>query len=773
METKQKIAEIIQERGKVLAQVDASREQWKARSTKGKTLKMQIIELRSVCQRAMSGVPEENRTAFRELAACLDEIEQKRLPKLLSDCSFASEQLEKLNQRFNRKTINIAVAGVGRCGKSTALKAIIGQSQDDNSTIPSGRGPAITAGKSTICCVMTAEEEKTVVQYHTIESFLADLVNPLLQSIGLSVYKCADAGDFTALDYDTLHNALEQKAQQFANGVSSQQDLTEAYPASINLYYERLNHLHEIMKAFPFFLNSLNGGKETVSLDQTYRYVSYPKSGEPAICYAVKECRIYSRFPNNEVNALELTDLPGLGTSSQSEKKCFLDGFNYSVDLALMIRRPEGLFQNFTTEPDLSVMNVLGATFGADHLHECMLLFQNDANLPESDVERSYDCIQKWNSLQKHPLSLIRGDASDSVFMQKTLLPEVLSFIANSLPMLDKALIERDLTPLTASGKDFDSTFDAIVQDLSRFKRGFPSSRGANAINEKVKKVRNLLRNRTEDLKNWYGYSFEEQNTLVADTIEDLTVKAKEWVKTQYDPHNPQRIEEAIDSIREYEAAASYATDSIHAIRIHISEIFSELEKIHDSLIAEMQNSVAGILRECFPKLLSENAGLDDFFKLAEQFGECPEFMDAVRTLNTLEVPFYNMIYPDLRKQVFGSSSMEDLLKNFFFENPDEKEEKTDPKEKEKQRAVNTLSELQNIGINWIWRSGDVLYSQSRITEVISAALERFQDRMTRNDNTRCEMVGFIEHFWGDIQNDDNSYREDIRTKLDNIANAK
>ena len=34
---------------------------------------------------------------------------------------------------------------------------------------------------------------------------------------------------------------------------------------------------------------------------------------------------------------------------SESEKKCFFEGFDFTVDLALAVRRPEGLFQNFTT----------------------------------------------------------------------------------------------------------------------------------------------------------------------------------------------------------------------------------------------------------------------------------------------------------------------------------------------------------------------------------------------------------------------------------------
>lgn len=773
MNTNQEIAEIIQARNVVAEKVDKYLAQWRSRQEKNRTLKSELADLRKVCLRAIASVPQNNIAAFRELSAYLDEIEQKQLiRKLLSDCSFALGQLGKLEQRFNRKTLTIAVAGVGRCGKSTALKAIIGQSQDDNSTIPSGNGPAITAGKSTISCVATADEEKTVVRYHTLESFLNELINPLLQSISLPEYQCATADDFSALEYEQLRGALDLKAKQALDSVKGAEiavhqsedraaaelrlQQAKAYSSSFNLNYERLNHLHNIMTAFPYFRIRLNGGTDTVPLNQTYRYVSYPKSDEPAICYAVKECRIYSRFPNNEVQSLELTDLPGLGTGSQSEKKCFLDGFNYSIDLALMIRRPEGLFQNFTTEADLSVMEVLGATFGENHLHECMLMFQNDANLPQSDVERSYQRIEEWNRLRKHPLTVIRGNACDADFMQKELLPRVLSFIFEKLPQMDQSLLDEILPLLERSAEEADELRSDITKRLVGFKRLFPNNRGANAIYDRTVVIRNTLLNDLTKLMVRYGNEFEEPT--LDDRIEQLTARIKSWINTEYDPKNAALLEEVENRIRANMSTIPYANQEIHVIRIHISEVYAELERLHDTLIAEMQRSVADILWKCFPHLLVEHDGLDKFIELAASTGECPEIVDAVQTLNTLTVPFYNVIYPDLRKQVFDTM---DKLERDFMLSADTSPEK---------QAVIVLSELQNIGINWVWKAENMLHSESKITEIICAALERFLDRMIRNDETHRELIGFVEYFWSEIQNDNNACIEDVRTKLEKIT---
>lgn len=775
MNTNQRIAEIIKARSAVAEKVDQYLAQWRSRQEKNRMLKSELSALRKVCLRAIAGSPQNNLAAFQELSAYLNEIDQKQLVhKLLSDCSYALEQLGKLEQRFNRKTLTIAVAGVGRCGKSTALKAIIGQSQDDNSTIPSGNGPAITAGKSTISCVATADEEKTVVRYHTLESFLNELINPLLQSISLSEHLCETADDFSALEYEQLREELDLKAKQALDSVKGAEiavhqskdraaaelrlQQAKAYSSSFNLNYERLNHLHNIMTAFPHFRSQLNGGTDTVPLNQTYRYVSYPKSDEPAICYAVKECRIHSRFPNNEVQSLELTDLPGLGTGSQSEKKCFLDGFNYSTDLALMIRRPEGLFQNFTTEADLSVMKVLGATFGENHLHECMLMFQNDANLPQSDVERSYQRIEEWNRLRNHPLTVIRGNACDADFMQKTLLPRVLSFIFEKLPQMDQSLLDEILPRLERSAEETDELRSNIIKRLVGFKRLFPNNRGANAIYDRTIVIRNILLNDLTKLMNHYDNEFAEQDATLDNSVEQLTARIKSWVNTEYDPKNATLLEKVGNRIRANMSAIPYANQEIHVIRIHISEVYSELEKLHDTLIAEMQRSVADILRKCFPHLLAEPDGLDKFIELAASTGECPEIVDAVQTLNTLTVPFYNVIYPDLRKQVFDAV---DKLERAFMLPADASQEK---------QAVVVLSELQNIGINWVWKAENMLYSESKITGIICAALERFLDRMIRNDETHRELIGFVEYFWSEIQNDNNACIEDVRTKLEKIT---
>ncbi len=771
---KTQIAKIISDREKISAEVNAHLAQWQERLAQAKKMRSDISDIRKTCMKALAVSQGEDVAVFRDLLNFLDKIEREQTVRSLqADCSYALERLERLNQRFNRKTINIAIAGMGRCGKSSALKSIIGQKQDENLIIPSGNGPAVTASKSTICCVLTPEEEKTVVYYRTVDSFLNDLVNPILQSIELSDFQCKTCEDFENLDYELLSSALElvvnraKKATKNAelevhksdDKTAAENALTQAqdYEESVGEYAERLTHLHDIIKAFPSFKTRLTGAVDTVELNQTYRYVSYPKDDSPAICYAVKECKIYTRFPNKDVQSLELVDLPGLGTDNLNEEKCFLEGFNYTVDLALILRRPGLLFQNFPTKLDNKVIKVLRATFGDEHLHESSLIFQNDANLPQDDVEAAFQKIVLWNNKRDNPVTVFRGDAFDADFMQNKLLPDVLNFILRNLPKLDKTLLDEVIPSISESAKNFDEQRNALLKKLAVFKLSFPSTRGANAINDKVTKIRDFLMNGLTNLMELYGGEFETQNSSLSEAIEKQTEALKSWAQEHYNPQNETQVEEVKNRIRANMSAVPYANREIHSIRIKISEIYSELEKIHETLISEMQDSVAKLLQKCFPALLSENDSLNRFISLAEESNECLEIIDAVRTLTTLEVPFYNVIYPDLRKEVF--ESMSELEKNFILSSDT-------PADKQAKIA---LGELQNIALGWIWKAENLLHSQSKITEIITASLERFQDRMIRNEQIRRELVCFVEHFWSDIQNEDNAFGEDVRNKLEKM----
>lgn len=770
----QEIQNILSNRQKAAVRIGEIAGGWSVRFGRVSRLRDGLKEMKKVCLRARSDAAFEKTGSLQELELYLDALDRDQaVRKAVSECRFAEAELKKLQDRFNRKTLNIAVAGVGRCGKSTALKAIIGADQDDNSVIPSGSGPAVTAGKSVIRCVTSAVEERTEVEFHTAESFLNGVVNPLLTSISLGNRVCTSLEQFEDLDFDLLKAELEAngrtaeatvRALKSAPADEGGEDAkrlrlagAQAYAGAFKLYLERLNDLRRIMSAFPVFRDMLTGKTETVPIHETSRYVSYPKDGGPAICYAVRSCRIFSRFPNNEVAELELTDLPGLGTGSESEKKCFFDGFDYSVDLALAVRRPEGLFQNFTTEDDLTVLNVLGAVFGEEHLHECMMLFQNDGGLSPEGANPAFSRIEEWNAARAKPVKVVRGDAYSAEFMQRTLLPEALKFLETNLPTLDAALSDAVLPTLETRATELDARLAEIERKLRGFMAELPATEGANAVADKATEILNGLMSGLNELMVRFG-DVLKSDARPSEALTQLANDAKAKLQARYDESDERQVKSVSNSIQACQSALPFVNGEVHAMRILIGEVFSQLGAVHADQLADMRQSVADEFAKLLPSLVKAGARLDDVLRVFDECGCCPEIADAVRTLVTLDAPFYNIIYPDIRKEVFDA--MSDVEKNFIAIAGDSPAKK----------AAVVMRELRNTGENWIWKTERLLRAQSRIPDIVCAAIERFQDRIVRNKVARRELVDFLERNWSLVQSGGDSYAEDIRTRIGNLT---
>lgn len=766
--TSESIQKILDARGQSASQIGHLTEDWKKRQKKIGQFESTVKELMAVCTKAMPTASSDELQSYQELLEYLNELNNQQIfQNAVRECDYALRKLAQLSDRFNRPTLNIAVAGVGRCGKSTTLKSIIGQEHDDNRVIPSGKGTAVTAGKSSIQCVSSEDDEKTVVYYHTPESFLSEVINPLLQDLMLGSKVCSTLDDFGQLNYEELRSLFETKRLEALqkvrdaekNSTREELEIAKAFASSFNLKTERLSHLEDMLNAYPAYRNRLTGTSETVPIDQTSRYVSYPKNGGATICYSVKECVIYSRFPNNTVKALQLIDLPGLGTGSLSERRCFMEGFNHTVDLVLMVRRPEGNYQNFTTDDDLRVIEVIEATFGSEHLHECMLLFQNDANLPQSNVEEALSKISKWNSLRTQPVTVIRGDAQDISDVQNRILPELLQFMLKQLPALDSALIKENMPELESQAAKLDEQLDEVEHKLNSMKRNFRSGdANANNICDKSNSLRYEIINGLNDIMDYYANDFEQESSLLPDKIVELSERLREWARTTFNPKEESKLLRVKNEIRRAQSAVPYANTQLHSLRIHVTETYAEMEKIHNDLIREMQEKVAALLSYCFPTLLKNRKTLAEQVEFFTASGDCPEIVDALTTVLSLEIPFYNTVYPDLRAEVFESV---DLLERNF---------QMDASLPEEKKAAIVLSELQNTAFSWLFKAEGVLQAQSRIKEILLASLERLQDRLGRSDSTNRELTDLVEHYWSEIQMDGNAYSQDIRNKLSKIG---
>jgi hypothetical protein len=103
-----------------------------------------------------------------------------------------------------------------------------------------------------------------------------------------------------------------------------------------------IKDLEDIRKALWSYRKLLTGEKCSIPLKEIRALIVFPTPGEenPARPYlAVHECELHHPFPNNEVVALGLVDLPGLGALIKDVDRHHLEGVQNDIDLVVMLKR--------------------------------------------------------------------------------------------------------------------------------------------------------------------------------------------------------------------------------------------------------------------------------------------------------------------------------------------------------------------------------------------------------------------------------------------------
>ena len=763
------IQKIVNARKATAEKVTSLSKEWEARKSKLEKLKKVVDELDRICKRlAGTRVDTEKFVPLSEVIAAIaaDGI----FSTLKNDVAGASKTLERLKLRFTRNSVNLAAVGVGRCGKSTALKTLIGYGTTDNDVIPSGAGPAVTAGRSEIHSISKDNEEYAEVDFYSEESFLNVMVNAPIEAMGLgTLWNCKSLDDFADMDLEQVARDLAERKKdanrklQELRTAGKEKDnpdyvLAQRSADDFTAHEERLRTLRMVRSSFPHFRNRLTGKTEKIGIREVGRHVSYQDENLTAnICFAVKGCRIYAHFPNNEAQGLVLVDLPGLGTMSDMERRCFLEGMNYSVDAALIIRRPEGLFQNYPAQEDDSVKKFLAGIYGNERIPQFTVLFQNDANLPMDGANRAFDALK--NKVDAGML-VLRGDASSQGYMTDELLPAVLNFVEENVPKLDKVLMEEASKPLENAAQEFDALYNTTIEKLRRLRHLFPASGGVGEILTLADSVKNSWTRDLVALLNGLSDSSGnvEQIASLSYAITAAVEEARRAIHEEFSAEAEGKLEDLSLRTMQDHSVIPYVNERLHAMRIRLSEVFSHLQSVHDEQIASMRKATGVILFKPLGTLSPIDPSLEAFCGILKKSGEAPQMEEAVENLLGVSIPFYTIMYPDLRREVFSQFERNQDMFSAIDKMP------------ENDRAKPTLRMLQELGIQWVALIENLLRRQNRVREILAAAVERFTDRIVRNSDTRRELVAFLEQNLAIVNPSGNESGTVVRALLDRMT---
>ena len=692
---------------------------------------------------------EQDHTTLEKLRNQLEEI-SKELEKRKEQKREIERHLGDLQKRFVRenKTIIIAAIGLARCGKSTVLKSLLGLKLEDNTVIPARTGNATTFCRSFIEAVDSEEKQKTIVKYHSKESLLNEVINPLLASFGRD--KCGDWNDFEQKYTEAIKREDDNSKESKKNKVRRLEGSD----------FDMLNNLIEHRNDYKECLGKKD--EEIEEIGDTYKYVSYPEgeeghSGVQKWTYlAVRNCHIYLKFNNSSIEKVCLIDLPGLGTDASIEERHFEEGLDCSVDFACIVRRPEATEQAYRTAQDKVIEKHLKRVFH-ENWEASSILFQNDGNVGAGcDPDKTAREIEKRWKKDGTNRVLLRGDANNPEEAQKLFNEKIMDIVSKKLPDLDRKFFDRVKDEISKLGQDWSNTLEETKNKVNQL-TNLDNERNLAAFDDDFEEeLLPDLFNKLMDLKETYmesGSDSEdvEQSVLNKDIIEKginpLTEKLIEKFKEEYQPDNTEsnKFKKLIHTFRRAGKkgdAAAFIREEYELICSSIRGKYMELESArhdgpsYDAIVNEVQSKVADCIIEGLKMRAdvlddSDQPRLEKIKKLAEDCPNSGRFVEALSVMRSFRIPFLTSICPVLNENLFNEAMYNKQIRNTASW--------------EEENAKQIIDKLRSRALSWAREARIlVIRCNSDISRIIVSYLTYFIDQVCRNKDGEGDLKNFV-----------------------------
>lgn len=746
---------------------------------------------------------------------------EPRIVKAISVCSEAISSIDAIIKNatevereisvtlphFTRDLFCVAEAGGTQAGKSTVLQKIVGMDEDTDPNCPivgGGDGKSTTAARCSVINIEKNERQHAQIRFFEPDEFMANVVTPYASALrdrGIPLPRLETLADFEAFDVQSfLRDATNVIQANTANSTEAQQ------------WKERFFKLREKYKDY----NELLGyGTIDIPLDEAVQYIVYPTAKQrfwnlPYKCVAVKEATLYCNYPNAVVSRSEYIDLPGAGEIAPDVEKRYIEGFNLSTDLVLFVGAYNG--KPYTNEQAKMVDN-LGKIVPGGQLDNYMIYFQNDFHevdglapklLRATDINRGAPTpvyaidgrgankkiyriepgtetptvdvsALEVNEIGNEGRVVVFGEGNDAEYVTQTLVPVLCSFAAVRLPMLDEAIIKQ-VTGKCESVRQTCAQFEEKTKAaISQLIAGIPAT-AAQHFNEVTKRVKDL-RIAFLTARRSVADGYKKRTMLVSAERARTPVGIQCELLTEIDAPGSGLLIETDDRtlLRKIEhAAGTNVAGTIEAyvrsIRLRITERFSKLEDIYDSLISDLLNHVFMIVRNAndeesgrgVPFLSSDNGStLIQSWVDALEKACCPVLAAAAKDLAAVRVQFYQSVYPDIRKAVFHRPDyavVQDEFQNLG-------------------NAENTLATLRELAHDWAYDTGDSISLKNAAREIVYCAVERFFDRTLFSPESETELPLFVHYWWPQLAPKETSpavrFRERFASLLQQLNDSK
>lgn len=494
----------------------------------------------------------------------------------ISELRRLSDDLSRLQARFSRDTLNIAVIGRARQGKSRLLQTITGLGAEE---IPDGNQAFCTGVRSDIINTPNIDTAYAQVSFLTERQFIDDRIAPYFRD--LQQYK---ADLFAPSD---IYGFQSMKLPEPGTFKASPEASTQ-----MNLH---LQHLRDLQEHLPQYKDYLGRTPERISREEIREYVAQDNTRGERVYFkhmAVDCVEIFCRFPNSDVGKLRLIDLPGLGDTRKGDAEQLVRALSDQVDLVLFLSKPSNTGAGWQ-DNEISLYSQARRALGDKLPIErwSFWVFNRDSR---SGADNMTQCELLRDSIRGAQISVADtaiADCTDYDDVSTGIIDKALDFLAGNIERNDSEYSSRlqdDITRTVSQFRENISRIQALTQE------GRDSDDDADMFDELFAEIWRGLRKAIQSCVGKGSDLRDAKNTPCQPLKERIEAIFTEAESGESFPFSEEGIS---DKYMEYGDTIRVYPECLHILRTQLSNRMQEdMDDILSAVMTAMKDKFGHIL---------------------------------------------------------------------------------------------------------------------------------------------------------------------------------
>ncbi|AMW26885.1 dynamin family protein [Arthrospira platensis] len=526
--------------------------------------------------------------------------------------------LHRLQGRFSRKTLNIGVIGRTGHGKSTLLQSLTGLKND---VIPAMPGKTCTAARSTICHqpgnLTTAE-----IQFHDLESFLTEVIIPYYEKLRLT----------------PVPRSFKEFADSAIPSLPRGEDETDS-----NIYKRLKEDYHSNGKKYKEYLGRGSLTIQDESQISDYVASKYNQDGQLINheCLAVKHVKISCPFPLDEIGAIALVDVPGLGDFRLADESLVIEALAQEVDFILFIRKPSKDRANFE-QSDTQLYDLANKALN-DLPSRSIFVLNADHNGENLESCRSLKRDIDSETVKMPVLDCVIADCYSQEEGNNKVLQAVLDNLRSNVTQLDRNYTQQKIADLQASLKE-------LKQQLQLAQAALPNIDNEKKDDRYYALFKSLYKQMKREIEALLR-QLEENRPEIDKNLQAAIERVIKECKSENIMPTLTEIQERRDEEKSYDIAYK---QYLNELRASLSSRFLDIDKGLAETIERTKTEVANVLVEkCDLGGIAPGRGSDFIKEVASQIPlEYTELKKGFDILSGFNLSYRGLIQHRIRSKL-------------------------------------------------------------------------------------------------------------------------